>query len=157
MGLEEGFLSSTTCWFYTRLTSFAPNVSPVDLHSFSLLHLIISKAQYKAGRTIQAETAGLQRQKKVGTEPLASGLGRRETPRGGIDATAPVQGSTSAPRGPAPRNATGGHVTAARVPGRCGLRGRRGKTASRPRLWLERWESGRGSRGEGSKSASPTS
>lgn len=51
--------------------------------------------------------------------------------------------STPAP----PRDVTGGHVTAARAPGRCGLRGRGEKTAILLRLWPERWETGQSPRG----------
>lgn len=58
-----------------------------------------------------------------------------------------MRGAASAPRVSAPRDATGGHVTAARAPGRCGLRGRGEKTARLPRLWPERWETGQSPRG----------
>lgn len=60
LGLEAGFLGSTTCRFYTRLPRFAPHLTGGP-PSFDLRYLIRNKAQYKAVRTIQAENAGLQR------------------------------------------------------------------------------------------------
>ncbi|XP_020944198.1 E3 ubiquitin-protein ligase RNF146 isoform X3 [Sus scrofa] len=121
-----------------------PQISPVVLRPFRVLqHLTTRKAKYKAVKKIQAAKLqgpeGSIREER--TLRKASGLALGEISRGGAGASSPVRGAASASRGPAPRDATSGHVTAARVPGRCGIRGRRERTARRPAVAREvpRW------------------
>lgn len=138
LGLEVGFLSSTTCWSSMLLPR--PQISPVVLRPFRVLqHLTTRKAKYKAVKKIQAAKLqgpeGSIREER--TLRKASGLALGEISRGGAGASSPVRGAASASRGPAPRDATSGHVTAARVPGRCGIRGRRERTARRPAVARE--------------------
>lgn len=104
LGMEAGFLSSTTCWPYTRPTSSAPDLSLslVDLQSFIILrHLITSTAKYNVVRKTQAAKLHITRDPRR-SAARASGTGRGEIRRGRGRRELPWSGAASASRGPAP-------------------------------------------------------